>query len=107
MFIKNGNNYICNSDFERLIEPHVRMIDEYLETYIIPEVVAYYLATGLFTTSLYEEPLMVHITSILQTFNHKVSDMKQLKYNVRQLLTKKYGLIIINEKPLQFKFRII
>ena len=107
MFINNYNNYICDSDFERLIEPHMKMIDEYLETYIIPEVAAYYLATGFFTTSLYEEPLSAHITSILQTFNHKVSDMKQLKYNIRQLLIKKYGLIIINEKPLQFKFRIV
>ena len=107
MFIKNKNNYICDSDFERLIYPHMKMIDEYLETYVIPEFTAFYLASGYFTTSLYEEPLKVHLTSILQTFNHKISDMQQLKYNIRQLLIKKYGLIIINEKPLQFKFRII
>lgn len=107
MFIKNKNNYISDSDFERLIYPHIKMVDEYLETYIIPEFVAFYLASGFFTTSLYEEPFRVHVTSILQTFNHKVSNMKQLKYNIRQLLTKKYGLIIINEKPLQFKFHIV
>lgn len=106
MFIKNENNYISDGDYERLIEPFMNMVDEYLETYVIPDFIAFYLAGGYFTTSLYEEPFEVHITSIIQTFNHKVRNMKQLKCNVKQLLVRKYGLIIINEKPLQFKFRI-
>ena len=104
MFLRNTNIDISDEEFERIIEPHHKKVGDYLEVCIIPEVVAYYIATGYYTSSTYEESFQIHINSVLaEFFNYEVQNKKQLKKQIKKLLKVKYGLEIEDEEPLDFK----
>ena len=102
--LKDTDRDISDKQFEDLIEPHHKKVEAYLEEYIVPEVVAYYFATGYYDSTMYEEKFQIHINSIMaELFNYEVQNKKQLKRNIRKLLKIKYGLEVEDEEPLDFK----
>ena len=104
MFLRKTDIDISDEEFDRIIEPHHKKVEEYLEEYIIPEMVAYYIATGYYDSSMYEERFQIHINSVLaELFNYEVKNKKQLKKQIKKLLKVKYGLEIEDEDPLDFK----
>lgn len=104
MFLKDTDRDISDKEFEDIIEPHHKKVEEYLEEYIVLEVVAYYFATGYYDSTMYEEKFQIHINSIMaELFNYEVQNKKQLKWNIRKLLKIKYGLEVEDEEPLDFK----
>lgn len=104
MFLKDTDRDISDKEFEDIIEPHHKKVEEYLVEYIVPGVVAYYFATGYYDSTMYEEKFQIHINSIMaELFNYEVQNKKQLKRNIRKLLKIKYGLEVEDEEPLDFK----
>ena len=78
-------------------------VNQFVEEYIMPEVIAFYLATGYYGSCMYEESLHIHINSIIaEVFNGEEKDRPRLIDNIKKLLRIKYGLIVINEDPLDF-----
>ena len=55
IFLKDTDRDVSDKEFEDIIEPHHKKVEEYLEEYIVPEVVAYYFATGYYDSTMYEE----------------------------------------------------
>lgn len=103
MFLKDTDRDISDAEFANIIEPHFKRVEEYLEEYIIPEVISYYIATGYYDSAMYEKKFQIHINSILaELFNYDVKDNKKLKKNIKKLLKVKYGLEIDDEEPLDF-----
>ena len=103
MFLKSGVNDISDDEFELIISPHGDKVNQFIEEYIMPEVIAFYLATGYYENCMYEESLNIHINSIIaEVFNGEEKDRKKLIYNIKKLLGIKYGLVVINEDPLNF-----
>lgn len=103
MFLKNGVNDISDDEFNLIISPHGDKVNQFVEEYIMPEVIAFYLATGYYESCMYEESLHIHINSIIaEVFNGEEKDRPKLIDNIKKLLRIKYGLVVINEDPLDF-----
>lgn len=102
MFIKNLDRDVTSDEYNLLLKPHLLMMDRYIENYIIPEVVSFYLATGYFNSCVYEEPFVIHINTVLAGFfNYDVKNINKVMNNVKRLLLIKYGLKVIGDNPLQ------
>ncbi len=103
MFLKSGVNDISDDEFNLIISPHGDKVNQFVEEYIMPEVIAFYLATGYYGSCMYEESLHIHINSIIaEVFNGEEKDRPKLIDNIKKVLRIKYGLIVINEDPLDF-----
>ena len=103
MFLKSGVNDISDDEFELIISQHGDIVNQFVEEYIMPEVIAFYLATGYYGSCMYEESLQIHINSIIaEVFNSEEEDRPRLIDNIKKILRIKYGLIVINEDPLDF-----
>ena len=103
MFKKNTNEDVSETEYNTVIKPHIDKVNSFHETYLVPEISAYYIATGYYNNALYEDSLLNHITSCTSTIDMNVSNEKKLIANVKELLLVKYGLEIENENPLIVK----
>jgi len=103
MFKKNTDEDVSETEYNTVIKPHIDKVNSFHETYLVPEISAYYIATGYYNNALYEDSLLNHITSCTSTIDMNVSNEKKLIANVKELLLVKYGLEIENENPLIVK----
>ncbi len=104
MFIRNTDKDIRDEEFEAIISSHYDNVKHYMISYVIPETIAFYLATGYYGSCMYEEPLKIHINSIVaELFNYSIEDMMALKKEVKAILKLKYNLEVEDEDPLSFK----
>lgn len=103
MFKQNTDEDISDTEYNEVIKPHIDKVNNFHETYLVPEISAYYIATGYYNNALYEDSLLNHITSCTSTIDMNVSNEKKLIANVKELLLVKYGLEIENENPLIVK----
>lgn len=46
MFLRKNERDISDEEFEEILLPHYKMVDDFMEGYVIPEVIAFYLASG-------------------------------------------------------------
>lgn len=103
MFKKNTDEDVSETEYNTVIKPHIDKVNSFHETYLVPEISAYYIATGYYNNALYKDSLLNHITSCTSTIDMNVSNEKKLIANVKELLLVKYGLEIENENPLIVK----
>lgn len=72
----------------------------FVEEYIIPEVIAYYLANSFYRNALWEATFLQHFKSASDMFNLIIGNYEKTKAEVIKILRLKYALEIINEDPL-------
>ena len=60
---------ITDKEFEKIYLPFYNNINDYLNNYVIPDLVAFYLANGYSRNCLSDCPLINHINSALDIFN--------------------------------------
>ena len=104
MIRKTTNGDISDEEFDAILKPFLDNYDEYIESYIMPEVIAYYIASSFSRNAMWEATFYQHYNSAKDTFN--VSDDEyydSIKAEVIKLLRMKYSLEIISENPLDFK----
>lgn len=101
MLLKNTNIDINEQEPENDIESHFKIVDKYLETYLIPELIAFYIATGYYTSSIHVEGFDIHINTVIKVwFNYNVKNLTNIRKCIVKILKIKYGLIIESEDPL-------
>jgi hypothetical protein len=93
---------ITDKEFERLYLPFYDNFTEYMINYIIPDVVAFYLANSNSRKCLCDSPLYNHINSAIDIFNIQC-DINELIPKIEEILKVKYNLIIVNNNPLRLK----
>ena len=104
MFLKKLDRDFTKKEIKKYLNPHYKMVCNYLEMFIIPETISFYLSTGYHYSLVYEEDFNIHIKSIVdELFNYELKDLNLAKKNIKQILKIKYNLKVINEKPLNFK----
>ena len=103
MISENLNGDISNEEFEKLLKPFADNYNEYLESYIMPEVIAYYIANSYYRNAMYEGSFLQHYNSAKDLINLFGEDYKKTKAEVFKLLKIKYALEVVNENPLDFK----
>lgn len=94
---------ISDEEFEKIIKPFNDNYDEYLESYILPEVIAYYLANAFYRGAMWKASFIQHYNLAKDILNVVNEDYQKVKQEVIKLLRIKYALEIVNEDPLDFK----
>ena len=103
MLKKCTDEDISDEECEKVIDPFYENYDNYLEEYVVPEVIAFYIASSFYRNAMWEETFKQHFNSAFDTFNLTCKNYKKVKTEVIKLLRLKYSLEIINENPLDFK----
>lgn len=103
MLRKSTDEDISDEESEKVIKPFFDNYHTFIEEYVMPEVIAYYLANSFYRNALWEATFLQHFNSASDTFNLITKNYKKTKSEVIKLLRLKYALEIISEDPLDFK----
>lgn len=103
MLRKCTDEDINDEECKNVIDPFYDNFDEYVVTYIMPEVIAFYLASSFYRNAMWEATFFQHFNSAADVFNLPDENYERIKTEVIKLLRIKYALEIISEDPLDFK----
>ena len=103
MIRKTTNSDISNEKFNTILKPFLDNYDEYIESYIIHEVISYYIAKSYYRNVMYEGSFLQHYNSAKDLINMFGENEEKVKAEVFKLLRVKYALSITNENPLEIK----
>lgn len=102
MFRYEDGRDITEEEYLLYILPFEDKCHDYLEKEVLPEYVAYYLATGVRMKALWQDSFRIHIQSAASMFNMDYS-YETLKAKITDILYNKYKLRAISEDPLNFE----
>ena len=104
MIRKCTDENIFDEELEKVIDPFYDNYHEYIITYVMPEVIAFYIASSFSKNAMWEATFYQHYNSAKDIFNvSDEEDYESIKTEVIKLLRIKYSLEIISEDPLNFK----
>ena len=103
MIRKTTDGDISDEEFEQVLKPFLDDYDNFILSYIMPEVIAYYIANSYYRGAMYEGSFLQHYNSAKDLINLFGEDYEQMKAEVFKLLKIKYALIVVNEDPLDLK----
>ena len=104
MFRKSSDEDITEEEYEKYIGPHRELTEKFLEEFIMPEYIAFYIASGFNHHALWEGTFSQHYNSAADLFNYFPDDKTLVIDNVKKILRIKYSLEVVEEKPyLQLK----
>ena len=104
MIRKCTDEDISDEECKKVIDPFYKNFDEYIITYVMPEVIAFYIASSYSRNAMWEATFYQHYNSAKDTFNVSgYEDYDSIKTEVIKLLKIKYSLEIISEDPLDLK----
>jgi hypothetical protein len=63
------NEDISDGEYEKVIDPFYDNYDSYLEEYVIPEVIAFYIASSFYRNAMWEATFFQHYNSTKDIFN--------------------------------------
>ena len=93
---------ITDKEFERIYLLVCINYDNYLKEFVIPYVVAFYLADNFYKKVLSKSPLYNHINSDIGVFNVRCDINKLIPY-IKKILKIKYNLKIVKDNPMILK----
>lgn len=93
---------ITDEEYERIYLPVCINYDNYLKEFVIPDVVAFYIADSFYKKVLSKAPLYNHINSAVDVFNVRC-DIQKLIPSIKKILRIKYNLKIVNDNPMILK----
>ena len=103
MFRKTVNGDISDEDFKKILIPFNDNYNDFLENYIMPEVIAFYIANSFYRDAMWKGSFKRHYNSAADIINFFDEDYEKVKNSVIELLKIKYALEIISEDPLILK----
>ena len=93
---------ITDKEFEKIYLPFYNNVNNYLNKYVIPDLVAFYLANAYSRHCLSECNLINHINSAIDVFNVRC-DIDKLIPSIKKILRIKYNLKIVKNNPMILK----
>lgn len=103
MLRKSTEEDISDEICKKVINPFYDNYHAFVEEYIMPEVIAYYLANSFYRNAMWEATFLQHFNSAADMFNQISENYEKTKSEVIKLLRLKYALDIIGKNPLYFK----
>lgn len=110
MFRPHTSDDVTDEEYEKYVSPHRDAFDQFMVEFIMPEASAFYIysAYHLFPDEQYD--LSTYVNSSLDVFNVfdenlNVPNFDRIVEKTKEILFLKYGLEIISESPLNFKWR--
>lgn len=94
---------LTDDEFEKLIIPFDKNIDEYIQEYILYDFIAFYIASGWERDVLSQTDLKTECNTATDVLAN-VSDIKEFNFEkLKRLLEVKFSLKIISESPLELE----
>ena len=91
---------ISDEECKKVIDPFYDNYDSYLEEYVIPEVITFYISSSFSRNAMWKATFYQHYNSAKDIFNiSDDEDYNGIKAEIIKLLKMKYSLEIINEDP--------
>ena len=90
MIRKTTNGDISDEEFNAILKPFLDNYAEYIESYVMPEVIAYYMANSYYRNAMYEGSFLQHYNSAKDMLNLFNEDYKIVKTKVFELLKISY-----------------
>lgn len=103
MIRRTTNGDISDNEFNAILKPFLEDYDNFIYSYIMPEIIAYYIANAYNRNSMYAGTFNQHYNSAKDMLNLFNEDYEIVKAEVYKLLKIKYALLVINENPLELK----
>lgn len=103
MIRKCTDEDISDEELKKVINPFYDNYHEFVITYIMPETIAFYIASSYSRNAMWEATFLQHYNSAKDMFNIDDNDYKKVKQEVIKLLRIKYSLEIVSEDPLDLK----
>ena len=103
MLRKSTDEDISDEECEKVINPFYDNYHRYVEEYVMPEVIAFYIASSFYRNAMWEATFLQHYNSASDMFNILNENYEKTKAEVIKLLRIKYSLEVINEDPLDLK----
>lgn len=103
MIRKSTDEDISDKKLDTIINPFYDNYHEFIIDYVMPEVIAFYLASSFSRNAMWEATFLQHYNSAKDIFNVDDNDYEKVRSEVIKLLRIKYSLEIICEDPLDFK----
>lgn len=100
MFRKNTGHDITDEEFIKFQLPHINLCSNYIEEYLLPNYIAFYIATGYYHDYLTESSFKQHFNSATDMFNHTIENKKKVINDVKKIMKLVYSLEIIEETPI-------
>ena len=97
-----GKEDITDKEFEEILLSFYDNYLEYLINFVIPDLIAFYIANVHSRNCLSDCPLVNHINSAIDAFNVRC-DTDKLIPEIEKILEIKYNLKIENQKPMRLK----
>ena len=94
---------ITDEEYIKVLKPFVDNYDEYLESYVLPELISYYIANAYYRNAMYETTWIQEFNSARDILNIVEVDVDKVSAEVKKLLRIKYVLEVISDDPLDFK----
>ncbi len=90
---------ITDEEFEKYYVPFEKVFREYMNKYIVPEVIAFQIANYHYRGILVNSSLLIHYNSMVNVFS-MTPKYEEVKEEIINLLKIKYSLIVEKEEPL-------
>ncbi len=103
MIRKTTNGNISDDEFEAILKPFLDDYNNFIYSYVMPEIIAYYIANSFNRNSMYSGTFNQHYNSAKDMLNLFNEDYEIVKAEVFKLLKMKYALLVVNENPLELK----
>ena len=97
-----NDTMISDEEFEKIYLSVCINYDNYLKEFVIPDVVAFYIADSFYKKVLSKAPLYNYINSAIDIFNVRC-DIDKLIPSIKKILRIKYNLKIVNNNPMILK----
>lgn len=101
--IRETNGDISDDEFEAVLKPFLDDYDNFIYSYVMPEIIAYYIANAFNRNAMYSGTFNQHYNSAKDMLNLFNEDYEIVKFEVFKLLKIKYALLVVNENPLELK----
>lgn len=101
--IRKNNGDISDEEVERILIPFSDNIIDFMNEYVIPEVVAFYIANAFYRNAMWESSLIQIYNSASDMINVSTKDKNKSIKEIKKLLKIKYALDVINDNPLELK----
>lgn len=100
MIRKSNDNDISEEEWNKVLNPFYDNYNEFMESYVLPEVIAFYIASSFYRNAMWESSFKQHYNSGKEYLNIFDENHTKVKKEVIKLLRIKYSLEITNENPL-------
>ena len=79
MLRKCTDEDISDEECEKVIDPFYENYDSYLEEYVVPEVISFYIASSFYRNAMWEATFYQHYNSAKDTFNKGTIEFENIK----------------------------